>query len=168
MFLKFFYLVALSNFVFFNFREHSLFFIWGNQKSMKILFSLSHKWSQTGGKYFKEQIQKKELKKFFLLIFELIFKLPTDKLLNPLNLAYWSILEEKSLKYLLWEYKEYNWKRQEKISIFIFNSEFFLRKIFLHCLVTDHYSCFFTIDLNFLFCLVKLGVEFLRQFFCHF
>ena len=97
---------------------------------MKILFSFSHKWSQNGGKYFKEQIQKKELKKCFLLIFELIFKLPTDKLLNPLNLPFCSILEEKSLKYLLWEYKEYNWERQEKISILIFNNEFFCGKFF--------------------------------------
>ena len=52
------------------------------------------------------------------------FKLTIDKLSSPLNLPYRNLLQEKNLNYPLWKYKEYNWKRQEKISIFFFNNKF--------------------------------------------
>ena len=113
----------------------------------------------------KSNLKNKELKIFFLLISELIFKLPTDKLVNPLNLPYWSILEEKSVNYLLREYKEYNWKRQEKISIFIFNNNFFAEKT---STVFGNWSLLILRHRwpkSFLFYLLKLGVDFLWQFF---
>ena len=52
------------------------------------------------------------------------FKLTIDKISSPLNRPYRSISEEKNLNYLLWQYKEYNWKRQKKISNFILHSTY--------------------------------------------